>query len=370
MQINTLRALHLPTSIPRRPLGKPWRRHTCRKSWWRRVKVGWWGTARRPGGQPRGQWRKQRSLRRGSWLSSITRRSIRRAGNAARSGRSLRGGCLEEVGWQGLHGGGHAVGLCLFREQTLCVVTVAGALAVLLVGVLHRDLLAHHVLAVHVRDGGVRGVEVGVGHEAVALGHVELVAGDLGGADELAEAQEGVVEGTLVDHGVQVANEQFGADLHALSLVCRCLVHADCRVEETRAVEDGDDIIGVVFGCELDEAEALVLAVDAVDGHVDGAHAAVVVHELGEELLGDIFVNVTDVDGRLLVLLPGVELAVRLGYAGGTVQCSPVTRGRACHGGIARGRSDGIAERMHVIRLEHCPEEMSAVACVGCCRRR
>ena len=69
-------------------------------------------------------------------------------------------------------------------------------------------------------------------------------------------------------------------------------------------VENGNDIVGVSLGCEFDEAEALVLAVHAVDGHVEGAHSAVVVHELGEELLGDIFVDVSDVDGGFLVLFP------------------------------------------------------------------
>lgn len=228
------------------------------------------------------------------------------------------------MGGQGLHCGSHAVGLRLLGQHALCFVAVAGSLAVFLVGVLHGDLLAHHVLAVHVRDGGIRGVEVGVGNKAVPLRDVEFIAGDLGGGDELAEAQEGVVEGALVDHGVEVADEELGADLDVLGFVGRGLVHADGGVEEAGAVEDGDDIVGVVLGCELDEAEALVLAVDAVDRHVDGAHAAVVVHELGEELLGDIFVDIADVDGRLLVLFPGGGLvdAMRWGWVevGGAYQ--------------------------------------------------
>jgi hypothetical protein len=37
-------------------------------------------------------------------------------------------------------------------ESTLCLVTVALALAVFLEGVLHRDLFVHEILAVHVCD--------------------------------------------------------------------------------------------------------------------------------------------------------------------------------------------------------------------------
>lgn len=103
---------------------------------------------------------------------------------------------------------------------------------------------------------------------------------------------------------VEVADEQLGADLDTLCFVCRGLVHADGIVVEARAVENGDDVLGVALGRELDEAEALVLAVDAVDRHVDGAHAAVVVHELRQELLRHILVDIADVDGGFLVLFP------------------------------------------------------------------
>lgn len=233
------------------------------------------------------------------------------------------------------------MGLCLFREQTLCIVSVARTLAVLLVCILHGDLLALHVLAVHVGDGSIRGVEVGVGNEAVALGQSEIVARNLGGADELPETQECVVQRALVDLVVQVADEQLCAHLDALCLVCRGLVHADRIVVQTRAVEDGDDVFGVAFGRELDEAEALVFAVDAVDGHVDGAHAAKVVHELGQERLCDILVDVADVDGGFLVLLPAwVSKYAALGES----QDLPVARGGACHdedglfGGLLAGQ--------------------------------
>jgi hypothetical protein len=110
--------------------------------------------------------------------------------------------------------------LCLGGEHALSDVAMAFALAVLLVGILHADVLVHEVLAVHVGDGVVGGLEGGVGDEAVALGEPGLVAGDLWRLDERAEARECVVEGLLVDEGVQVADEELSSDFDGLLLVC------------------------------------------------------------------------------------------------------------------------------------------------------
>lgn len=64
-------------------------------------------------------------------------------------------------------------------QHALSLVTVPLALAVLLVRILHGDLFIHQILAVHVGDGGVGGLEVAKGDEAVAFGQVIIVAGDL-----------------------------------------------------------------------------------------------------------------------------------------------------------------------------------------------
>jgi hypothetical protein len=64
-------------------------------------------------------------------------------------------------------------------EKSLCRIAMSLAFAILFVGVLHGDFLVGKELAVHVRDGFVRGLEVGEGDEAVAFGDVCLVACDL-----------------------------------------------------------------------------------------------------------------------------------------------------------------------------------------------
>jgi hypothetical protein len=71
------------------------------------------------------------------------------------------------------------VGFCLCSEHSLCLIAVAVAFAVLLVGVLDRDVLIHEVLVMHVGDRVVGGLKVGVGYEAVAFGEIGFVAGDL-----------------------------------------------------------------------------------------------------------------------------------------------------------------------------------------------
>jgi hypothetical protein len=215
---------------------------------------------------------------------------------------------LEEYFRELVHDRGHAMSFRLLCKQALRLVSVALALAVLLVRILHRDLLVHHILAVHVLDGIVRSLKVGVRHESIALGQHVLVPRDLGGTRELAEADEGVVQRPLVYHLVQVSDEELGANFNGLLLVGRGLVHSDLAPVQASPVEYVDCIIGVLLGCEFDEAKALVLAVYAVDGHVESSHATMVVHELGEQLLGDIFVDVADVDGGFLVLFPVVTV--------------------------------------------------------------
>lgn len=64
-------------------------------------------------------------------------------------------------------------------KHALSVVSVAFALAILLVGVLNRDLLVSEVLAVHVLDRLVRRLEVGEGNKSVTLGKAIVVVSNL-----------------------------------------------------------------------------------------------------------------------------------------------------------------------------------------------
>lgn len=106
-----------------------------------------------------------------------------------RLGRARRG---EELRRQGLDGQLDVVFAGLGGEEALGLVAVALALAVLLVGVLDGDFFVREVLAVHVGDGFVGGLEGGEGDEAVAFAEVGVVAGDLcAGGGELARGEEG-----------------------------------------------------------------------------------------------------------------------------------------------------------------------------------
>ena len=194
--------------------------------------------------------------------------------------------------------------LCLLGEHTFCLVSMALSLPILLVRILDRDLLIHHELAVHTGNGAIRRFKVAIGDEAIALGQAVLVAGDLGRVDQGTKLAKGIVKCLLVNHAVEVTQEEFSANLDVLLLVGRGLVDTDAATVEGDVVHNLGRIVGLGLGMELDEAEALVLAVDAIDGHVDIAHATGIEHQLVENAGRDALMEVAHIDGRLLVLLP------------------------------------------------------------------
>jgi hypothetical protein len=67
----------------------------------------------------------------------------------------------------------------LRSQHSLGFVAVSLALSVLFIGVLDRDLLVHKVLAVHASDCAVGGFKVCKRDEAVALGQIRIVSGNL-----------------------------------------------------------------------------------------------------------------------------------------------------------------------------------------------
>ena len=71
------------------------------------------------------------------------------------------------------------MGFGLLREHALSFITVALAFSVLLVCILNHDFFVHHVLAVHVGDGGVSRFEIAEGDEAIALGDTDVIARNL-----------------------------------------------------------------------------------------------------------------------------------------------------------------------------------------------
>lgn len=114
-----------------------------------------------------------------------------------------------------------------------------------------------------------------------------------------------IVERLLVHHGVEVTDEQLGADFDIPLLVRGCLVNAYAGAIESDVVHDLGRIVGLFLGMVFDEAEALMLAVDTIDGHVDITHAASVEHQLMENAGRDALMEVTAIDRGFLVLFPG-----------------------------------------------------------------
>ena len=113
--------------------------------------------------------------------------------------------------------------LGLRSQHTLRFITVTFALAVLLVGVLHRDVFVHQILAIHVCDGVIGGSKSSR-RRSRSLSRGRLIPRDLGQGDPGTETREGVVEDFFVDERVEIADEELRAHFDRFLLVCRGLV--------------------------------------------------------------------------------------------------------------------------------------------------
>lgn len=198
--------------------------------------------------------------------------------------------------------------LGLRSQCSFGLVTVPVSLAVLFESVLHRNLLAEDVLSVQVGNCGITAVEVAVTDKAESLARTAVFPGHLGDAQQRSKAAERIVQNLLVDHGVQVSDEQLGAHLGGPLLVGAGLVDAQGLAVELDAVHDIGRVLGVGGGAELDEAEALVGLGDAIARHVDVVDGAHLEHDFVDHGGGCALVDVADIDGGLFVLLPAEEV--------------------------------------------------------------
>jgi hypothetical protein len=67
----------------------------------------------------------------------------------------------------------------LASQHSLGLITVSLALSVFLISILDGDLFVHKILAVHASDCAVGGFKVCKRDEAVALGQIRIVSGNL-----------------------------------------------------------------------------------------------------------------------------------------------------------------------------------------------
>ena len=182
---------------------------------------------------------------------------------------------------------------------------MALAFPVFLVSILDRYLLVHDVLPIHVLNSSIGGLEIAERDEPIALGNANVIASDLWGVHQGSEPAECTIERLFADHRIQVTNEELGANLGRLLLVCRCLVDADRFSVQPDLVHDLCGILCVFLGHELDETEALVYLRDAILGKVHILDATGLEHELPDELVRYALIEVANVYGSFPVLLPG-----------------------------------------------------------------
>jgi hypothetical protein len=64
-------------------------------------------------------------------------------------------------------------------QRSLGLITMSLSLAILFVGILHGNLLVHEVLAIHISNGSVGGLEIGKGDESITLGQIVVIPSNL-----------------------------------------------------------------------------------------------------------------------------------------------------------------------------------------------
>ena len=189
------------------------------------------------------------------------------------------------------------------REQPFGLRTMALALAVLFVGVLHTDRAPAQVGPVHALDRVIGRLETIVRHEAKALGVARVrIKHDLGRLGDAPKRREGVVQVLLVHLGGQVADKEVGPHVHGPA-VLRGLVHPQGFPIHPNHVHDLDRVVRVLLGAEFDKAKALVRPRDLVPGHVDVHHRSNVLHELPQQILRHFLIKPTTIHRRVLVPL-------------------------------------------------------------------
>lgn len=116
----------------------------------------------------------------------------------------------------------------------------------------------------------------------------------------MTKSAESLVQGALIHSGIEVTDEEVGADVDLL-LVAAGLVHSNWLPKELDAVHDFARIVGVLLRLELSKPIALMRGCDAVLGQVYICDRPSLEHELPHERIGATVVKVADVAGRILV---------------------------------------------------------------------
>ena len=132
-------------------------------------------------------------------------------------------------------------------------------------------------------------------------GSIFWVSGNLGIYNE-SKVAESFIEHFLIDLRIEITDEKIGANILS-SLILRGLIDLDGFTKHFHHVHDLNRVIGIILTFELNKAITLVLIGDLIPRQMNVNNWATLNKQLPKETFGDFLIEITDVDGCLLIAL-------------------------------------------------------------------
>lgn len=132
-------------------------------------------------------------------------------------------------------------------------------------------------------------------------GSIFRVSGNFGIDDE-SKVAESFIEHFLIDLRIKITDKKIGTNILS-SLILRGFVDLDRFTKHFYHVHYLNRVIGIILTFKLNKAITLVFIGDLIPGQMNVNNGAALNKQLPEETFGDFLIEITDVDGCLLVAL-------------------------------------------------------------------
>ncbi len=191
----------------------------------------------------------------------------------------------------------------VFRQESFRKTTVFLAYFIVFFDcILNSDLPSWEILSVHLLNCQIGRSKIVETHESMTFtGPIFRVSGDFCIDDE-PKVAESFIKHFLVDLRIEITYKKVGSNILS-SLILRGLIDLDGFTKHFNHVHDLNWVIGIILTFELNKAITLVLIGDFISGQMNVNNRATLDKQLPEETFGDFLIEITDVNGCLLVAL-------------------------------------------------------------------